>query len=469
MTPDPDSRPNKRRPAKPAPSSPADQGLARAYGESRQRLRIVKTTRTPSGQIIDWVPIESQDPKGKIATPPPAPKKAASAAETNHRAATFEIHDSGIERGPAGTVPLLRRDFSHLAKGGERRVRSRKRKVDGRLFTPHPSRPPFAAPDPFGYYHATSAEYATCYGCQAGLNVWAPDCEFSGDHSISQFGIQNYDNPKLQSLEAGWEVSQDQYGDDQPHLFTYYTTNGYDSDADNAGGYNRDFAGWVQFDANVFPGARINGVSAFGGVQDVITIKFQLWQGNWWFQVQGIWLGYYPATLFQGRAAAGKTLGDHASWVAFWGEVYSALADPTLTTTDMGSGNFAEDGWKYSAFQSNTLVQSDRQGTLVESNGSPSAEDSTYYDIENHMKSGSSWGSYFWFGGPGKQPTLFVPEVPGEVVRILIGGSDGTLITIDANGHIKIIPTPGPDPYYVFRGGKRLRSKDRQITRRTGG
>jgi hypothetical protein len=219
----------------------------------------------------------------------------------------------------------------------------------------------------------------------------------------------------------------------------------------------------VQYDANVFPGARINGLSAFGGVQDVITIKFQLWQGNWWFQVQGIWLGYYPATLFQGNAASGTTLGDHGSWVAFWGEVYSSLFDPTLTTTDMGSGNFAEAGWKWAAFQSNTLLQSDRQGALVESNGSTSSEDSTYYDIENHMNSGSSWGSYFWFGGPGRQPSLYVPQVPGEVVRIVIGGADGTLITIDANGHIKIIPTPGPHPYDLLRiGDNRAKQNARQ-------
>jgi hypothetical protein len=35
-------------------------------------LKIVKTTTTPSGQTIDWVPIESQNPSGKIATAPPA-------------------------------------------------------------------------------------------------------------------------------------------------------------------------------------------------------------------------------------------------------------------------------------------------------------------------------------------------------------------------------------------------------------
>lgn len=236
------------------------------------------------------------------------------------------------------------------------------------------------------------------------------------------------------------------FGNKQPHLFTYYTTNGYDADGDNLGAYNHEYDGWVQFDANVFPGAQINGVSTFGGVQYVITIKFQLWQGNWWFQCQGVWLGYYPATLFPGKTAT-TTLGDHGSWVGFWGEVYSSPEDPAQTTTHMGSGKFAKAGWGQSAFQRNIVVQSSRQGALVDSNGFPSVEGPTYYDIEIHLKSGSPWGSYFWFGGPGRlRRSLFVPLTPSEVVQIMIGGPAGSLISIDAKGHIKIVPMPNPEP-----------------------
>ncbi len=155
-----------------------------------------------------------------------------------------------------------------------------------------------------------------------------------------------------------------------------------------------------RYDPNVFPGILINGSSTYGGNQDVITIKFQLYQGNWWFQAQGIWMGYYPASLF-GGGPGGAALSDHAEWVAFWGEVYSSLADPSQTTTWMGSGNFAEDGWTWSAYQSNTRIQTDGNGTMADSDGSPSAENPAMYDIQSNMVSGSSWASYFWFGGPG--------------------------------------------------------------------
>jgi hypothetical protein len=396
----PNPRPPSGRPHKYSSPPATNEEIVRFFEERRRRLPVVKTTRTRSGQVLDWVPIKAQHPHGKIASPPPAGQDHARAAEPTRRAATFEMDDPRIERGPDGTVPVLRRDFSRLHVTAKLRDYPRKRKVDGRRLTPRAGKPPVGDPDPFGYYHATSAQWATCYGCEAVLSMWDPYCEFSGDHSISQFGIQNYDNGPAQSLEAGWEVSHDQYGDWLPHLFTYYTTNGYAQDGDNEGGYNQDYAGWVQYDANVFPGILINGSSTYGGNQDIITIKYQLWQGNWWFQAQGIWMGYYPASLFLGNQS-GATLSDHAEWVAFWGEVYTSLADPTQTTTWMGSGNFAEYEWTWSAYQSNTQLQTDGDGTMLDSNGSPSAENSAMYDIESYMQSGSSWGSYFWFGGPG--------------------------------------------------------------------
>jgi hypothetical protein len=398
----PNPRPTVTRPRRPSPHQATSEEILRFFETRRQLLPAVRTTRTPSGQVLDWVPIEAQVPGGAIASPPPGRSGRRPTVEPTRRAASFELDDPRVERGPAGTIPVLRRDFSRLHVTERLADYPRKRKVDGRHLTPRADRQPVGTdPNPFGYYHATSAQWATCFGCEAVLNMWDPYCEFSADHSISQFGLQNYDEGPAQSLEAGWEVCQDQYGDWRPHLFTYYTTNGYAKDGDGLGGYNQDYSGWVQYDPNIFPGALINGSSAYGGGQEIVTIKFQLWEGNWWFQAQGIWLGYYPASLFMGNRSVFSTLGDHAEWVAFWGEVYSSLSDPSQTTSWMGSGNFAEEGWSWTAYQSNTRIQSDRGGAMTDSDGASSAENSAMYDISANMQSGSSWGSYFWFGGPG--------------------------------------------------------------------
>ena len=62
-----------RNPAPPEP--PVDHArhrkeISEYFTKRHERLRIQKTTRTAHGQILDWVPIESQHPKGMIASPP---------------------------------------------------------------------------------------------------------------------------------------------------------------------------------------------------------------------------------------------------------------------------------------------------------------------------------------------------------------------------------------------------------------
>src|SRR5215831_19112938 len=82
------------------------------YFERRlERLKIVKTTSTPRGQLLDWVPIESQHPKGQIASPPPGPVPMAEQhqdGERNEEWGRAELEHPGVERGPEGTVPILR-------------------------------------------------------------------------------------------------------------------------------------------------------------------------------------------------------------------------------------------------------------------------------------------------------------------------------------------------------------------------
>jgi Neprosin len=377
----------------PFPPPAIDEEIIRYHEERLKRLRVVATTRTPSGQILDWVPIESQDLHGRIATPPPTQQHRTKVASVTSMAATFEMQELRIERGPEGTVPLLRRRFALTKK---LRNAARKRKVDGRRLQAHcGSTVPDVPPDP-GYYHGTMGQSATCYGCEAVLAVWDPWCELAGDHSISQFGIQNYDNPQLQSLEADWITSVQQFGDDLLHFFIYYTTNGYASDGDNLGGYDTDYAGWVQYDSNIYPGAVINAVDFPGIPSYELEIKYQLWQGNWWFQMQGTWIGYYPASLFGSQP--GKTLSDHAEWCGFWGEVYSALSDKSQTTTSMGSGQHVRYGFPWAAYQRNMQIQTDAAGTMANSLGSLSAENSAMYDIQFGALPFNNW---IFVGGSG--------------------------------------------------------------------
>jgi len=372
-------------------------------------LKIAKTTTTPSGQTLDWIPIESQDPTGKIASPP-AVTSLPVRLEDKERTAlpvTLELDDPKVERGPAGTVPLLRPNLSVLTKTIALKDFLVKR---GGLFVnkDRPNKKP-TDPNPFGYFHGTDGQSTKAYGCDFFLNVWDPSINNPAgpgdDHSILQTWLQNYDKPELQSIEGGWTVDQNLNGDTQPHIFTYYTTNGYTQDGDNLGGYNRLQKGWVQYSNSVFPGIRINGISTYGGTQYEVSMKFQLYreptngQLNWWVAVQGIWMGYYPASLFNGGA------GNDIDWIGFGGEVFSSLANPAGTKDQMGSGWQAPGGWTHAAYLRNLRDQSDLNGTMVNNSGSASSDTGTGsgtnpYDIQDFMNSGGSWGSYLFVGGP---------------------------------------------------------------------
>jgi hypothetical protein len=195
---------------------------------------------------------------------------------------------------------------------------------------------------------------------------------------------------------------QDEYGDWVPHLFVYYTANGYSEDGDNKGGYNQDVDGWVQYDSSIYPGAPMARSSTPGGPQFSLFVKYQFFEWNWWFRAGDRWIGYYPASLYEGNRSVFSSLGDHANRIAFWGEVYDSDDNSGPTSTTMGSGYWAESGWPWSAYQRNLKLQVDRSGRLDDYNADKVIIDSpNMYNLETHMRSGTSWGSYQWVGGPG--------------------------------------------------------------------
>ena len=82
--------------------------------------------------------------------------------------------------------------------------------------------------------------------------------------------------------------------------------------------------GWVQHDDTIFPGTTFTPYSDRGGNQFKMTIKYQLFENNWWLACQGRWIGFYPARLFMGNQSVFSTLGDHADHIGFWGEIFDS-------------------------------------------------------------------------------------------------------------------------------------------------
>jgi hypothetical protein len=234
----------------------------------------------------------------------------------------------------------------------------------------------------------------------------------------------------LQTLEAGWTKYHDHYGDDNMHLFTFFNATGYAYQGDDVGGYDQYFPNntWKQYDGQVHPGAIYSTISAHGGDQYKLWLVYQLCRGNWWFWAVDRWLGYYPASYFAGGLDPNlplatditTTLADHGDYVGFFGEVDDSartIKPPSteLTTTDMGSGEFAETGWQHSAYIHNMLYQGDvsREPIGVNDSNQYYDEDETVqaipdsrtrYDADTHFDNRGSWGSFLWLGGPGYVP-----------------------------------------------------------------
>ena len=106
-------------------------------------------------------------------------------------------------------------------------------------------------------------------------------------------------------------------------------------------------------------------------------------------------VGYWPAELF-------THLSDHATMVQWGGEVVNTRPNGEHTSTQMGSGHFAGDGFgKASYIRNLEIVDSDNSLSSAQSI-STRAENASCYDIKSF--SNTDWGMHFYYGGPGSNP-----------------------------------------------------------------
>ena len=369
--------------------------LKEYFGQRRSRLQIEATTVTDSGQVIDWIRPGSQVSEKTLAAPPPFSDEDKDKGSSTDLPVPFELVSQAHARGPAGTVPVLRRTdelAEKIAPGTIDDFLSKYGRADDIVD------PEFAVPGASEHDYAYSAQYVENFGGHGNINVWNPYVYKSTEFSLGQVAVvrENGGSAK-QTIEAGWQDYRNLYGDYYPHFFIYYTTNGYSSQGDNVGGYNRDVDGWVQYSSTVFPGARITWGSTYNGSQYSMHVRVQLFNGNWWIKMNNEWVGYYPASLFASNGLRYKA--DKISW---YGEIVD-VDDSIKTYTDMGSGRHASQRWQKAAYMRNIWVYYASNGYRYQYNpGSIWATDSGCYSIEKHFQSGGSWESYFWWGGPGK-------------------------------------------------------------------
>jgi hypothetical protein len=362
------------------------------------RREVIARTKTDGGLELDWVPIASQLREEKLANPPEEDRRLEVPGEKRRaKLVSFELELEGAEHGPQGTIPLVRKPIERihpvvglndwLAKG----IRANRRMP--------PDDPREVAFPGSGSTHkyAFTSQSVTCYGTDGNINAWDPYLEWSDEFSLGQLALSRGSGDGFQTLEVGHQEYRDLYGDWVPHLFIFYTTNNYTDQGDNKGGYNQDVDGWIQYSNTIHPEALSSPLSQFAGTQYIMALKVQLWEGNWWVRVNGTWIGYYPASLY-----ATSGLRSQASGVAWYGEIVDSADHAGTTRTDMGNGHWPYEGWQHCAYMNNLRYQSSTGRGMSKYQGSAWASHPSCYGVEEHLSNTGSWGSYFWWGGSGK-------------------------------------------------------------------
>lgn len=395
------------------------QRIIEFFSERQMRYNVVATTKTESGQIIDWIKPESQVPDGKVATAPSEkleidkPKSALEnpyldtdlpkALQERNRldaSAKTELQVDKSAMGPEGTVPIVRFDVEAYLKENTKYLPEDPIEI----LTKAP--PP--APASNDRYYAVWQRYGDVFGSIGRINIWNTTGPVGGETSIAQVAVIR--GTPMQAIEAGKIEHSSFTPSRRPVFFTYFRTNGAAS-GDWVGGYNSSVDGWIQVSSSVAPGmSLVPWESTTNGSQYSLDVEVRLWEGNWWVRTAGEWAGYYPyckgagsPPCAQGTLFSASGIRDKAYRLDWYGEIFDESA-PAATSTDMGSGAFADQRWSRAAYFRNLLyVWSPTQAWWWNS-GSISTTDQACYSADGpYYSSNASWRNWYYYGGPGKE------------------------------------------------------------------
>lgn len=356
---------------------------------------------------VDCLPVEQQPSlaspllrghKVQSQAPPPPPSLLRAHATPSSRADQGSSNrlrpgdrdELGNERYcQPGTIPMRRVDLQVLARFDSLEGFLRKGPLPGLQTDPGGQRVLAAT-----HRYANSFQAIDAVGGSSVLNLWSPTVA-QNQMSLSQQGYAGGSGSDRQTVEGGWQVYPQKFNTNNAVLFIFWTSQGYTN-----GCYNLDCAGFVQLSHSWVLGRGFDRYSVTGGEQRSFTMAWQRHasSGDWWLYLSAddstTAVGYYPKALF------GKgQLATHATQVHFIGET---TGEPV--SLQMGSGEFAANGWQHAAYQRNVEVYPAAGGS-GDANLTPDQTDVRCYTIDLTNGPGSDWGTHFYFGGPRCPPS----------------------------------------------------------------
>jgi hypothetical protein len=331
-----------------------------AFEEMRQHILSLYDGVKPThsflldAHYIDCIPIEQQPSVRalglkQIAAPPPAmqtPSHGRSGAGPLPLEMGLTDEFGNRVECEEGTIPMRRVTLEDVTRFKTLREFFQKG-PDGAGQSP--SVPP---PSIQGHAHAYGYQQnINNIGGSVNLNLWDPSVNSVAGQIFSLSQLWYEGGSPVQTVESGWQVFPQMWNTNGAVLFIYWTADGYWS----TGCYNLSCPGFVQTGHNVVLGApNWTTYSVSGGNQAVFLLRWQFYQGNWWFYFNddsGL-VGYYPGTIFKNGQ-----MSRYSTEQIFGGETVSTSS----SWPPMGSGAYASSGYGYAAFQ-NLMVYLDLNG-----------------------------------------------------------------------------------------------------------
>ncbi|CAM6104012.1 unnamed protein product [Calypogeia fissa] len=239
-------------------------------------------------------------------------------------------------------------------------------------------------------------------GTQGRLSIWQPHVQ-DEEFSLAQVWVSSTDiYGKLHTLEAGWQIYRGLYSDSKPRLFVYWTADRYL----NTGCYNLECPGFIQVSNKWLLGGSFEEISSLDS-DFVYEIKIHIFKdrrtGDWWLQLNGDNMGYWPKSLFGPGAFS-----DLNTIIHWGGEIWHRPG--MYTDTQMGNGNHPSSSGSQRVAYVRNLQVVNCLDSLVDPLRSPAlsllADYRACCDVKVHeswsnRSHRSSWGTYAYFGGPG--------------------------------------------------------------------
>ncbi|XP_031487882.1 uncharacterized protein LOC116255931 [Nymphaea colorata] len=252
--------------------------------------------------------------------------------------------------------------------------------------------------DPNKHEHSIVELSGRYGGAKGSFNVWKPLVESTTEASISQLWVtRKYDDGNVATLEAGWMVYADLFGDNSVRFFCFTTPDNYASRLYNVHLRNPEQNNIVftQVSERFVPGGAITPTSDYDGQQIEIQleIKKDLETGNWKLSLNGETVGFWLRTNYH----PDFDLADEIQW---GGEIFNKRTNGRHTSTQMGNGHFGREGLgkaayiRYMEVYDRDLNPSDAAYPLI-----VFATDPFCYDINDWGR--TPMGRMITFGGPG--------------------------------------------------------------------